>query len=263
VFPLLAAGDLAKCPDGHQSAVASLLGTQAGPFLPLGDLAYPHGSTGDYANCYNPAFGTYKSRSHPAPGNHEYDTGTAGPYLSYFGNLATPTGKTWYSFNVGTWHIVSIDSDCGKVGGCDPTSAQYRWLAADLAATTTPCVAAYWHHTPWSSTPNYDRPTEVTPIMQILQLHGADIVLAGHMHNYERFARKNASGQLDSKGFRVFVVGTGGEGFFSLGPPVLGSEVRNDSTFGILRLDLAAQGYSWRFLPVAGSTFTDAGADTC
>jgi hypothetical protein len=260
---VLAVGDIAKCPANNHARVATLLHSLPGPFLALGDNAYPNGRLTDYQSCYDPYFGSEKARTRPVPGNHEYDTGSAAGYLTYFGSRATPNGTTWYSFDVGSFHFVALDSDCSFVGGCTATSAQYRWLQADLAASTTPCLVAYFHHTPWSSFAGYGKPTAMVPIMQLLQREGADAILAGHMHSYERFARMSATGQVDPTGFRTFVVATGGDGQFALGPPVTGSEVRQTGTYGLLRLDLHATSYDWRFVPVAGSTFTDAGTDTC
>jgi hypothetical protein len=260
---VLAAGDIAKCPANHHAAVATLLKTQPGLFLALGDIAYPDGTAADFRDCYDPYFGTEKARTRPVPGNHEYDTGSAAGYLGYFGALATPHGTTWYSYDVGNFHFVALDSDCTFVGGCTTTSAQYRWLQADLAASTTPCLIAYFHHTPWSSGTGYGKPQTMVPIMQLLQREGADAILAGHMHSYERFARMDASGNLDPTGFRTFVVATGGDEQFALGTPVTGSEARQTGTFGLLRLTLGTSSYSWKFLPVAGSTYADSGSDTC
>ena len=233
------------------------------PFLALGDNVVPPRPLTDFQSCYDPYFGSEKARTRPVPGNHEYDSGNASGYLTYFGSQAAPNGTTWYSFDVGNFHFVALDSDCTFVGGCGTTSAQYQWLKADLAASTTPCLIAYFHHTPWSSFAGYGKPTAMVPIMQLLQSEGADAILAGHMHSYERFARMNASGNIDPTGFRTFVVGTGGDGQFALGPPVTGSEARQTGTYGLLRLDLHASSYDWHFVPVAGSTYTDAGTDTC
>jgi hypothetical protein len=260
---VLAAGDIAKCPANDHAKVATLLHSQPGQFLALGDIAYPNGRLSDFQDCYDPYFGSEKARTRPVPGNHEYDMGTAAGYLTYFGSRAAPNGTTWYSFDVGAFHFVVLDSDCTFVGGCNAGSAQYRWLQADLAASTTPCLIAAFHHTPWSSATGYGKPTTMVQIMQLLQQQGADAILAGHMHSYERFARMDANGQLDPTGFRTFVAATGGDGQFALGTPVTGSEARQTGTYGLLRLDLSASSYSWRFLPVAGSTYTDSGTDHC
>jgi hypothetical protein len=156
-----------------------------------------------------------------------------------------------------------LDSNCGYVGGCGAGSAQYQWLQSDLAASTTPCLIAAFHHTPWSSGPGYVGPSTNKPLMALLHQGGADALLTGHMHSYERFARMNENGQVDSSGFRTFVAATGGDGQFTLGSPVTGSEVRQSGTFGLLRLTLSSNSYSWKFLPVAGSTWTDSGTDHC
>jgi len=262
---LLAAGDIGKC-GGKPGQVGNLVRSQPGQFLALGDLAYPAGSVSDFANCYHPYLGSENSRTRPVVGNHEYDAGSSLPgYVSEFGSAkAKPNGKTYYSFNLGNWHVVVLDSNCTKVsGGCGTSSSQYQWLAADLAASSTPCLAASWHHTPWTSKPNSADPAPMRPMMQLLQQEGADIALTGHIHNYERFARMNANGQRDSNGFRNFLVGTGGATLHSTGSATTGSEARQASTYGILRLDLGQSGYTWKFLPIAGSSWTDTGSDSC
>jgi hypothetical protein len=236
------------------------------PLLSLGDQIQGTDPDSEYPTCYDPVFGQFRATTYPTPGNHEYMNGSPPTaYLSYFGARARPKGTTWYSYDLGRWHVVSLNANCSErdVGGCGTSSAQYRWLASDLAATTTPCLLAYWHQSPFSSTPGHTGEPAVVPMLQLLQSHGLDVLLGGHLHNYERFARLDASGTPDPAGFRAFVVGTGGYSHFGLGTPDPGSQVRNASTFGVLRLDLAVDGFSWKFLPVAGSTFTDSGSDTC
>ncbi len=261
--PLIAAGDIGNCNGGQMAKTGALLATLPGTFLALGDLAYPHGTATDFANCYDPYFGSARSRTSPAVGNHEYDTGTADAYFSYFGRRAGANGQGWYSYDVDGWHVVALNSNCPSIGGCGPTSAQYQWLAADLAASSTPCLAAYWHHPLRASELGYSPPTTMIATYELLTAEGADIVLNGHAHIYERFARMTANGVVSPAGPRAFVVGTGGTQLIGLGAPVAGSEVRNNTTHGLLRIDLTASGYTWAFVPVAGQTFTDSGTDTC
>ena len=159
---------------------------------------------------------------------------------------------------------MSLNSNCGEPDvGCGTSSAQYQWLAADLAAASSPCLLAYWHHAPFVSVAGSGGQPALLPMMLLLQSEGLDVLLSGHVHNYERFARLDANGTPNPAGFRPFVVGTGGASHHPQTGVAAGSEVRNDDTFGALRLDLSSSGYSWRFLPVAGSTFTDAGSDSC
>jgi len=261
---LWAVGDIARC-GGDHAAVAALIHDQPGLFLALGDQIQGTDPDSEYPNCYAPVFGPELPRTRPTPGNHEYWGGrppTA--YLSYFGSLATPNGTTWYSYDVGNWHVVSLNSNCTEAGvGCDVNSAQYQWLAADLAASTTPCLIAYWHHAPFDSQTGWPGAPALTPMLVLLQSQGLDVLLSGHVHTYERFARLDATGRPAASGFRPFVVGTGGASHHPHGTVLAGSEVRNDDTFGALRLDLRPDGYSWQFLPVAGRTFTDAGSDSC
>jgi hypothetical protein len=262
--PLLVAGDIGVCGASQPAATAALIGANPGTFVAVGDIAYPDGTAADFANCYDPAFGAHKSRTRPVPGNHEYFTGTADAYFDYFGTAAATRGEGWYSYDVGTWHIVAINSNCAFIGGCGPGSPQYEWLAADLAASSTACLAAYWHHAPWASELGYGPQPALQPLLALLQAEGADAIFAGHAHNYERFARKNAAGALDAAGVRVFVVGTGGaelRGFEAT--LATGSEARNATAHGVLRVDLGANGYFWQFLPIAGQTYTDSGGDSC
>ncbi len=265
ISPLLVAGDIGVCGTGQMALTGALVAANPGTFVVPGDVAYPDGTATDFADCYDPWFGAQRSRTRPVPGNHEYHTGTADPYFDYFGAAAGARGQGWYSYDIGSWHIVALNSNCIYLGGCAPGSAQYEWLAADLAASSTPCVMAYWHHAPWASEIGYAaQPDDVQPMLALLGAEGADVLLAGHAHNYERFARKNADGQLDPAGMRVFVVGTGGapmRDFESI--PVLGSEARNATAYGVLRIDLGDGGYFWQFLPVAGQSFTDTGGDSC
>jgi hypothetical protein len=259
---VLAAGDIADCRSQGDEATAELLERTSGTILALGDLAYPSGRPEDF-RCYDASWGRFKSRTRPSPGNHEYLTRNASGYFDYFGSAAGPRDKGYYSFDEGAWHVVSINSNCSRVGGCGPGSPQERWLRADLAATSRRCTVAYWHH-PLFSSGQHGAHRNMRPIWDALYEAGAEIVLSGHDHNYERFAPQTPSGALDrTRGIRQFVVGTGGKNYTRLRSSQPWSEARNDNTFGVLKLTLRANGYRWQFIPEAGKSFTDGGSGGC
>ena len=260
---LLAAGDVADCNSGGDEATARILATQSGAVATLGDNAYETGSASDYEKCYAPSWGRFKSRTHPAPGNHEYVTRDASGYFDYFGPSAGPRGKGWYSYELGAWHVIVLNSNCYAIGGCDAGSPQGRWLRADLAAHPRACTLAYWHHARFSSGLHGSNAL-LKPFWQLLYAAGADVVMSGHDHDYERFAPQTPAGRLDKRrGIVEFVVGTGGKSYYALKRRIANSVVRHTGTFGVLRLTLRARGYSWKFLPVAGARFTDAGSGRC
>jgi hypothetical protein len=267
---VVAAGDIATCNSGDDSATADLVDSIPGTVLTLGDNAYPDGSPGDFTHCYAPTWGRsgIKWRTRPDPGNHDYVTRGASAYYNYFGAAAGASRKGWYSFDLGAWHLIALNSNC--IGGCDFGSPMERWLKADLAASPHRCLLAYWHH------PRFFSPaiapgashlekvdTNMTAIWSDLQAAGADLVLAGHRHVYERFPRQDSAGHLTPSGVREFIVGTGGAIHESFtGPSAPNSEVRKAQTFGVIKLTLHSGGYDWRFVPTAGG-FTDSGSDTC
>jgi acid phosphatase type 7 len=231
--------------------------------LTLGDNQYENGALTQYQKSYALNWGQFKSITYPAVGNHEYQTAGADGYFQYFGTRAGDPAKGYYSFDVGAWHIISINSNCSSAGGCSAGSAQEKWLRADLAAHPTACTLAYWHHPRFSSGQHGDS-SSMSPIWQALYDGGAELVLNGHDHNYERFAPQTASGVADaSKGIRQFVVGTGGKNHYAVGAAKPNSQVRNDDTYGVLKLTLKATGYAWQFVPEAGKTFTDSGTGVC
>ena len=261
---LVGAGDIASCTQAGDAATAALLTKIGGSVFTLGDNAYETGSASDYAKCYGPTWGHFLSRTHPAPGNHDYYTSpSAAGYFGYFGSRAGPKGKGYYSYNAGAWHVVVLNSECASVGGCGAGSPEERWLRADLAAHPATCTLAYWHTPRFSSGTLYGSDAGYQPFWQALYDNGADVVLSGHEHVYERFAPQTPSGKSDPAfGIRQFTVGTGGEGHYGFGNPVANSQVRNDTTFGVLALTLHSSSYGWRFVP-AGGTFTDQGTASC
>jgi len=237
--------------------------------LGLGDIQYDSATLNEFQTAYDPTWGRVKSITHPALGNHEYNTSGAAGYFDYFNGVGSTSGpagdrgKGYYSFDVGTWHIVSLNSECTQVGGCAVGSPQEQWLKADLAAHPATCTLAYWHR-PLFNSGFTGTDNEMLPIWQDLYAANADVVLNGHAHDYERFAPQTPSGAPDSaRGIREFVSGTGGEDHHSMASPMANSEVRENATFGILRLTLRPTGYDWHWVPEAGGSFTDSGSGTC
>jgi hypothetical protein len=256
------AGDIAGSGRGA-AQTAALIERIPGTVFTTGDNAYPDGTARNYADYYGPTWGRFKARTRPVPGNHEYNTGNADAYFRYFGRAAGPAGRGYYSYDLGSWHVVALNSNCDKVS-CAADSPQVRWLRADLAAHRSRCTVALWHHPRFSSGNVHGDQTMVAPFWDALYQYHATLVLNGHDHIYERFARQSPSGAADPRrGIREFIVGTGGESDYGIGTVQPNSEVRKSGTFGVLRLTLRPGGYSWRFVPVAGSTFTDQGTGTC
>jgi ABC-type transporter MlaC component len=264
-YVLVGAGDIASCTSDGDAATAQLLDAIDGVVFTLGDHAYEAGTPIEFQACYEPSWGRHLARTRPVPGNHDYLTPDAAGYFAYFGARAGDPRRGYYSYRLGSWHIIALNSNCEEVGGCGPGSPQERWLRADLtAAHRSICTLAYWHHPRFSSGPHGGE-AAVGAFWQALYEHGAEVVLAGHDHTYERFAPQNANGEPDqARGIRQFIVGVGGASLHRFeGPPVANSEVRNDDTFGILKLTLRPTSYEWQFVPVAGATFTDSGGGRC
>jgi hypothetical protein len=256
------AGDIADCSRSSDDATAQLLDTIPGTVFTIGDNAYPRGSTAEFANCYAPTWGRHKARTHPTVGDNDYDTPGAAPYFSYFGAAAGDPSRGYYSYDLGAWHIIHLNSECSEVGGCRPSSPQGQWLRADLAAHPRACILAL-HHEPLFSSKGGD--SDLRDLWDPLYAVGADVVLSGHRHNYERFARQDPAGVADpDSGIRQFVVGTGGSSLSTFRSTIAAnSEVRNDRTHGVLKLTLHATSYDWEFVPIAGQTFTDSGSTSC
>jgi hypothetical protein len=261
-YDLIAAGDVADCTPGAEQS-AGLLDQLQGPVAVLGDAAYPSGSPAEFTNCYAPTWGRHLARTRPAVGDNEYETANAAGYFGYFGPIAGTAGEGWYSYDDGPWHVIVLNSNCTEIGGCGASSPQGQWLGADLAAHPARCTLAYWHSPRFSSGYHGDD-AAVEPLWQALYAAGADLVLTGHDHDYERFAPQTPAGAADpDAGIREIVVGTGGRSLRPFGATRPNSEVRSASTFGVLGLKLGADGYDWRFIPVPGGSFTDSGSATC
>jgi hypothetical protein len=258
---LVGAGDIMDCGLQSDEATAALLDIIPGTVFTAGDHVHPAGSAEAFAQCYNPSWGRHKARTRPVPGNHDYAIPGAADYFAYFGAAAGDPTKGYYSYDLGAWHIIALNSMC-NAAGCAQGSAQEAWLRADLAAHPTTCTLAYWHHPLFSS--RYGTDTQVQPLWQALYDAGADVVLNGHAHTYERFAPQTPHGQRDdARGIRSFMVGTGGAPLRPFATNQPHSEVRNNTTHGVLKLTLHATSYEWQFVPVAGQTFTDTGSTAC
>lgn len=260
---LVGAGDIADCSSSGDAATAALLASVGGTVFTLGDNAYEDGTSKEFKGCYGPTWGRFKGRTRPAIGNHEYQSKGAAGYWDYFGKAAGPRGKGWYSYNVGAWHVIVLNANCDKVG-CGKGSEQERWLRADLAAHGNQCTVAYWHQARFVSDNEHGNHPETGPFWDALYDYGAELVLSGHAHVYERFAPQTPGGKADSiHGIREIVVGTGGESHYQFRRTDANSQVRNANTFGVLKLTLRSGGYDWRFLPQKGKTFSDSGHGTC
>jgi hypothetical protein len=264
---LLAAGDNAECDAQGDEATAGLLARYPkATIAALGDLAYPHGRDKDFADCFGPTWGRFKERMRPATGNHDHATKKARGYADYFGSRGGAFDRYYYSYELGDWHVAVLDSDCWRVGGCGPGDPQAAWLRRDLRSHARRCTLAYWHRPPFSSG-RYGDPEDTDRVRSLWQVAvdgGVDVVLTGHEHSYERFVPMDGDGRRDAEGTQLFVVGTGGGNLRKYRrPPLATTAVRNGDTWGLLRLTLRADRYDWRFLPVPGRSFTDAGSGSC
>jgi acid phosphatase type 7 len=259
---LVGAGDIANCDIAGDAATATLIEGIPGTVFAAGDNAYQDGSPANFQDCYDPTWGRFLDRTVAVPGNHDWQTKDLAGYLAYFGTHGSRDGKTWYAFDLGAWHIVMLDSECSKIGGCDAASPEGRWLAADLAASTARCTLAIWHRPRWSSGIHGDD-ENVEPFWQALYAAGADVVINGHEHDYERFAPQDPTGNEDRiRGIREFVVGTGGAELRSFRDPAPNSELRIAGVNGVLKLTLKVDGYDWQFIPTA-TDVSDAGSGPC
>src|SRR5260221_239094 len=266
---LVGAGDIVGCSDlTAAEATAKLIDAIPGTVFAAGDLAYQRGTYEEFIKCYGPTWGRFKARTRPTPGNHEYDGATATGYFRYWDGRAGDLGKGYYSYDLGSWHIVVLNTNCGssQLGGCAEGSPEETWLKQDLAAHPNVCTLAYGHHALFSSGlfPKHAEHPELHAFWQDLYDAHADIVLAGHEHSYERFAPQNPEGNPDpDHGIRQFVVGTGCRSHNPLGYAKPNSAVRDDKTYGVLKLTLFPGKYRWEFIPIPGKTFRDSGEGVC
>lgn len=262
---LVGAGDIASCDSPGAEATAALVEKIPGTVFTAGDNTYTNGTAQEFARCYGPTWGRFKDRTMPAPGNHEYQLDPkATGYYEYFGAAAGDPAKGYYDYTLGSWHVIVLNSNCAEVGGCQEGSAQETWLREVLAASRADCTVAITHHARFSSALAHGSALELQPLWQRLYESGADLVISGHDHVYERFRPQRPGGAADPAfGLRQFVVGTGGRDHRNFGVPLPGSEVRNGTTFGVIKLTLRTGSYNWEFVPEAGKTFTDRGTGTC
>jgi hypothetical protein len=256
---LVGAGDIASCTSSGDEATARLLDDTPGAVFTLGDNAYLSGRMRNPFPCYDASWGRHRSRTRPVPGNHEYEGDYVDAYFDYFGAAAGERGKGYYSYDLGAWHIIALNSmiDAG------PSSSQGRWLRRDLAGSRQLCTLAYYHHPRFSSGPHHTSRRAIE-LWSALTNSGVDVIVSGHDHIYERFAPMTAKGEVDERvGTRQFVVGTGGASHYPIAEAADNSEVRNNNTFGLIRFTLHDRGYDWKFVPVRGERFSDAGSGRC
>ena len=273
---VVAAGDIA-CDDTilkadnacHQEETAGLVdGVNPDTVLVLGDLQYPSATLERLQNFYDKSWGRFKDKTYPALGNHEYQRlGGGEGYFDYFNGAGKTDGRAgrrgqgYYSFNVGDWHLIALNSNCPEIGGCGPRSPQYAWLKQDLENNKKYCQLAFWHH-PRFTSGRHEENGNLQPIWELLYRHRADLVLNGHNHAYERFAKQNPKRQVASDGIRQFIVGTGGRSHYQKTVDRPNAEIYRSGIFGVLKLELDARGYTWEYLPETPG-FNDRGRDSC
>ncbi|MEK7158133.1 MAG: metallophosphoesterase [Patescibacteria group bacterium] len=262
---LYAVGDIADCDRTEDEATAALLTNTQGSIAILGDSAYLNGGSEEYQTCFDPAWGIFSERLLPAPGNHDYRTPGAAGYFGYFGDRAGENSHGFYSTTIGAWRIIALNSNCEVPGiGCTADSPQAQWLKEQLAKSDVRCTLAFMHH-PRFSSGNHGNTEAVQPLWNLLYQFNADLVLAGHDHNYERFSPQTPDGTQDpARGLREFVVGTGGAALRNFNTPEPQSEIRNSTHYGVLKLTLHSKSYDWEFLSSIGDpAFSDRGTAGC
>ena len=256
---VVAAGDIAEV-GGHQGLTSDrVLELDPDAVLPLGDNQYPNGELDDYRRFYHPTWGRFKAMTRPSPGNHEYETAGAAGYFGYFGRAARPKGRSYYSFDLGGWHLIALNSSIDH----RPGSAQERWLRADLVATSKRCILAYWHYPRFSSGAHQGDWGSVGSFWNDLYDARADVVLSAHEHGYERFAGQTPWAKADRQGMRQFVVGTGGADLLGFAAPKPNSQVRIGDAHGVLELVLHPASYEWRFVSESGAVLDRGGPVAC
>jgi 3',5'-cyclic AMP phosphodiesterase CpdA len=255
---LVGAGDIAQCREPGAEATARLLDTIAGTVFTTGDNVYRSGTPQEFRDCYGPTWGRHLSRTRPVPGNHDYETPGAAGYYEYFGQNAGPAGLGYYSYTVGPWLVVALNSEVDVRAG----SPQIQWLRGELASTRSRCTLAYFHRPLFSSGRNGDNP-DLRDTWRTLYEAGVEVVLNGHDHLYERFAPQDPDGRADAaRGIRQFTVGTGGAAPYPITAVRANSEMRG-SEWGVLVLRLSEGSYAWEFVPAAGGGLRDSGTDVC
>jgi hypothetical protein len=257
---IVAAGDISATSIAHQRETSNLV-RRLGPtrVLALGDLQYNVGAYDDFRAYYDPTWGRFKGRTIPAPGNHEYETPDAAGYFRYFGDAAAPHGRSYFSVNVGRWHLISLNSNIDR----DGKSPQARWLRRDLRATTSDCMLAFWHHPLFSSGSHHGGDDSVLPFWRALFHARADVVLNGHEHNYERFARQAPNGHANRNGIREYVSGAGGKSLYPFASAQPHSQDRVEGRYGVLEMVLRSHSYTWRFVAVGGAVLDKGGPVRC
>ncbi|MFN8160278.1 MAG: Ig-like domain-containing protein [Solirubrobacterales bacterium] len=259
---ILAAGDIGSCSSSGDDATANLLDGLGGTVLALGDTVYENGTAAEYANCYDPTWGRHKARTRPIVGDHEYGTSGASGYFNYFGAAAGPAGanKGYYSYDLGAWHVIAMNSYCYEADTC---TTMEDWLQNDLEAHSNVCTMAVYHEPLFSSGNVHGNNPGAQYLWQLLYAAGADVMLDGSEHIYERFAPQTPSGVANPNGIREFIVGTGGRSLYGIGTVQPNSEARNTDAYGVLQMTLHPTSYDWQFIPEAGKSFTDSGTTSC
>ena len=254
---MLGAGDIGMCGRPEVAQTARLVAGLEGDVILAGDIAYPQGTAANFRDCFDPSWGQFRSRWHPVPGNHEYESAGAAPYFAYFGAAAGPAGLGYYSFAAGDWLILMLNSNIAATRG----SPQWEFVRAALEGQRTPCAMAVWHHPLFSSGPNGNN-TVMRDIWALLEASRVEVVFSGHDHLYERFARQTADGLPDPvNGIRQITAGTGGAELYSFVRAAQNSEERITKS-GVVRFTLRPAQVDWEFLGIDGSV-SDRGLDTC
>ena len=257
---LVGAGDIAGCNADKAEATAKLLDKISGTVFTAGDNAYATGTAQEFIECYGMSWGRHRQRTRPAPGNHDYESAQAAPYFKYFGANAGPPGRGFYSYDLGAWHILSLNSN---VAAATWGKAQEQWLNQDLTANRSFCTLAYWHQPLVSSGKTHGNNPHLRSLAEILYRYAVDVAVSGHDHIYERFDLLDVSGKADPRGIRHFIVGTGGAALYEIGAVKPHSEVRNVTSHGVVKFTLHATSYDWEFIPIAGQSFRDRGSAPC
>lgn len=261
---ILAVGDIAVCGMQNDELTGQLAAELPGTILALGDMVYESGTESEFKRCFDSSWGAVKDRIRPVPGNHEFETAGAGPYYEHFGDAAGTPGLGWYSFDIGAWHVIALNSNCrDQQNVCSDDSPQGDWLETDLARHPTACTLAFMHHPRWTSGEHGSDPL-LGEFWTMLYDAGVDVVLTGHDHDYERFTPMDADGAADpTRGIRLFIVGTGGRSLDPFADILPTSEARNNVSYGVLQMALYDGHYTWEFIPTDADGYRDAGTGTC